>query len=84
MRYDVTHPLGGFVNVRGPIKVKGPEMAEDEGPAGLVIDALQLLECVDRAETFDGATAGYFVLADGREFGVVVTPIESGEDLRDA
>lgn len=41
---------------------------EDEGPAAIVIDALAMLSCVDRAECFDGATGGYFVLQDGREF----------------
>lgn len=42
--------------------------AEDEGPAGIIVDALAMLDCVERAECFDGATGGYFVQSDGREF----------------
>lgn len=60
-----------------PVEVRIPYVpaGDEEGPAGIVCDAIVLLDCVERAECFDGAEAGYFVLADGREFQFAVTPI---------
>lgn len=44
------------------------EPANDEGPAGIIADALANLSCVITTECFDKAESGYFVLANGQEF----------------
>ncbi|MBS7671675.1 hypothetical protein [Croceicoccus gelatinilyticus] len=44
------------------------EPATDEGPAGIIVDAISNLSCIDAAESFDKAESGYFTLKDGREF----------------
>lgn len=42
--------------------------ALQDGPAALIVDAIADLECIERAECFDGATGGYYTLADGRSY----------------
>lgn len=42
-------------------------IADDEGPAGILSDALAMLAPVERAECYDGATAGFATMHDGRE-----------------
>ena len=77
-RYDISWRQGGVCNATGPVHVT-MHMADDEGPAAFVIDALQLTTDVKHAETFDKAESGYFELQDGRQFRVIVEQIPTGE-----